>query len=355
MLKLSHHIYWLNNKSVKTPIVNDLLHISQETNQFSNYGPLVNLLESTIRCLLHISNSKSVIATNNGTSALHALATGIRMFHDKQLAFATQAFTFPSSAQGPLSDCCILDIDRDGGLDISLIPPHVDGIIVTNIFGNVVDINKYVQWAKNNNKLLLFDNAATPFTMYDNDNCCNYGTGSIISFHHTKPLGFGEGGAIIVDSKYEQHIRRCLNFGISSDSCWNKQCSNFKMSDISAAYIIQYIENFNTIINKHKQLYELFKTEVDMIDGVRLFPNYSDDIPFVACFPVIFRNKEHSSPKYYNDMGIYCKKYYNPLKLLPISQYLYDHILCFPCHVDMTNNDIAYVIDAIKNITSYTI
>ena len=56
-----------------------------------------------------------------------------------------------------------------------------------------------------NNKFLIFDNAATPFTYYKGKSCCNYGHGSTISFHHTKPLGFGEGGAIIVDKKYEKN------------------------------------------------------------------------------------------------------------------------------------------------------
>ena len=81
----------------------------------------------------------------------------------------------------------IIDIDNDGGLDISKIPKETDGIIVTNIFGNIVDIEKYITYCNKNNIILLFDNAATPYTFYKGKNCVNYGTGSIISFHHTKP------------------------------------------------------------------------------------------------------------------------------------------------------------------------
>ena len=62
-------------------------------------------------------------------------------------------------------------------------------------------------------------------TFYKGRNSCNYGNGSIISFHHTKPFGFGEGGAIIIDSKYEEGARRLINFGISNE----KKLKWFKM------------------------------------------------------------------------------------------------------------------------------
>ena len=100
----------------------------------------------------------------------------------------------------------IVDIDEGGGLDLSKVPADSDGIIVTNIFGNVVDIDKYVEWAEKNKKFLVFDNAATAYTFYKGKNSCNYGSGSILSFHHTKPFGFGEGGCIVIDKKYEQYF-----------------------------------------------------------------------------------------------------------------------------------------------------
>ena len=87
-------------------------------------------------------------------------------------------------------------------------------MIVTNIFGNVVDIQKYESFCRENNKFLIFDNAATGYTEYKGKNCLNFGIGCTISFHHTKPFGFGEGGAIIVDKKYEKSIRCLNNFGI---------------------------------------------------------------------------------------------------------------------------------------------
>jgi dTDP-4-amino-4,6-dideoxygalactose transaminase len=95
----------------------------------------------------------------------------------------------------------------------------------------VVDIDKYTLWTKKYNKILIFDNAATAYTFYKGKNCLNYGNGCIISFHHTKPFGFGEGGAIIVDKKYEHSIKCLNNFGIDlTDKYWVKEGNNYNMS-----------------------------------------------------------------------------------------------------------------------------
>ena len=344
-------INWLNKKKINSARVNELIEDSVLTNQFTNYGPAVKLLEDKVRTILKINDDKSIIVVDNGTSAIHALVSGINIYHNKKFKFATQAFTFPASAQGPLKDAIILDIDDDIGLDINVIPSNIDGIIVTNVFGNVVNINKYVDWSNKNNKFLIFDNAATSFTSYNKQNSCNYGTGSIISFHHTKPIGFGEGGAIIVDKIYEKEIRKCINFGIDNAALnpqYHREGSNYKMSDIAAAYIIQYFENFDAIINKHQELYRLFKDELDKIDGAKLLSNMSDSLPFVSCLPVLFENEINAKEKYFLDRGIYCRKYYKPLEKLPISMKIYDHILCFPCNIDMTNDDILYIINSIK-------
>ena len=144
---------------------------------------------------------------------MHALTSAFALEtdsdSDSEMRWVTQSFTFPPSAQGPLSTAQIVDINEKFSLDLDQLDPEtLDGIIVTNIFGNVVDISKYVDWSNRHRKFLVFDNAATPYTFYKGSNSCNYGNGSIISFHHTKPLGFGEGGAIIVDKKYEQYSQK---------------------------------------------------------------------------------------------------------------------------------------------------
>ena len=143
---------WVPSKNIDTELVNKLLEKSIENNQFTNNGPNVMLLESFIRDKFKINDDKSVIVVTNGAVALHSLTAGIQYTENIMLQWATQSFTFPPSAQSSLSNVEIVDIDKDGGIDLKLIDKSTNGIIVTNIFGNVVDIDKYTEWAKTNNK-----------------------------------------------------------------------------------------------------------------------------------------------------------------------------------------------------------
>lgn len=346
-------INWVPNKHVNIEMVNHLLKASIYSRQFTNYGPNSQLLEKKIREKLQIDNSKAIIAVSNGSVAIHSLASSIQHLHNQKINWATQSFTFPSSAQGSLSNIKIVDIDQNGGLNLEDLDETINGIIVTNIFGNIVDIEKYENWAQKNNRFLIFDNAATPFTFYKGKSCCNYGIGSTISFHHTKPLGFGEGGAIIVDRKYENSIRCINNFGISLiDDYWVKEGNNYKMSDISAIYIIQYLDNFDYIIRKTQELYYYFKTKIIQHKlPLKLFPSFHDENSITpSCFCVLFDDGEQSLivEKKMLEKNIFCRKYYNLLKKTKHAVGIFNRILCFPCNVDMSFQDVDLIISIIS-------
>ena len=339
---------WLAKKNINNEIVQELLKKPLETNQFTNNGPNVKKLEKYIKEKFQIQDSKCVIMVTNGSVALHALSSGIEYMINKKINWATQSFTFPPSAQSNLRDVTILDIDKDGGINLDLVKNNIDGLIVTNIFGNIVDIEKYENYCEKNNKFLIFDNAATSYTFYKGKNCLNYGTGCTISFHHTKPFGFGEGGAIIVDKKYENNIRCLNNFGIGlTNKYWVSQGNNNKMSEISAIYILQYLmTNLDNIITKHNILYNYFKNQIKKynISHFKLFSSFHDNIIVPSCFCIIFDNYDESIRNKLLKNNIECRKYYNPLDNTKNSNELYNNILCISCNIDINENDINKII-----------
>lgn len=356
---------WICRKPIDFEHIKSILEDSAKKNQFTNGGPVVAQLEKYLHNVLHVDDSKVVILVANGSVALHALTSGILYTERiKSLQWATQAFTFPPSAQSNLSHAMILDIDPDqGGLDLSQVDSSsIQGLIVTNIFGNVVDIQKYVTWveeAKDSEppRFLVFDNAATAFTFYQGKNCVNYGHGCTISFHHTKPFGFGEGGAIIVDRKYE-HAIRCLNnfgIGIRPDAYWIPEGNNNKMSDVSASFIFSYMQrHFSTIVLRHGNIYQYFKTTIQTspLRNFKLFPSFHDyDNPIViSCFAIVCRDSSDRFIDKISDQGINCRRYYHPLVSLPNAQWLHDHILCLPCHSDMTERDVDKIIHVLRSL-----
>ena len=352
---------WVPTKNIDTDLVNELLEKSLEINHFTNNGPNVQLLESLIRDKFKIKDDKSVIAVTNGAVALHSITSGIQYTESKNITWATQSFTFPPSAQSNLSNVEIIDIDSDGGIDLNLVDENINGIIVTNVFGNVVDIDKYTEWAETKNKFLIFDNAATSYTFYKGTNCVNYGNGCIISFHHTKPFGFGEGGAIIVDKKYEKAIRCLNNFGIglTENDYWVKEGNNNKMSDISAVYILQFlINNFDKIVSHHNDMYKYVKEKIKKIKDEeeegsdlkwKLFPSFHyNDTIVPSCLCLLFDNYDDNIRLKLLDNNIYCRKYYYPLKNTKVACEIFDSILCISFTTEMKKEDIDDIFELVK-------
>ena len=346
---------WVPEKSINNKKIDELLQLSLKSKQFTNYGPNIQLLEKFIKEKFEIEDNKSVIVTTNASLGLQILAQGINFYEKKNLQWSTQSFTFPPSNQGTLKNSLILDIDYEGGLNLDEVDENINGLIVTNIFGNIVNIDKYVNYCKSNNKFLIFDNAATHYTFFKGKNCLNYGHGCVISFHHTKPFGFGEGGAIIADEKYENIIRKLINFGINYDEqlYYLQEANNCKMSDIQAVYILQYLmDNFDKILKTHQELYNYLIEKIKNLN-VKLYPSFHDKGKnILSCFSFIFDIPEHSKniEEELLKNNIFCRKYYHPLKKTTITCDIYSRILCIPCHKDMKFGDIDKIINIITKI-----
>ncbi len=273
--------------------------------------------------MLKIDESKAIIACCSGTAALHAMLWGIQR-QDGTQRIGTQDFTFASNSIGPAEGPIVTDMKPDCNLNLD--DPYITQskiLIVTNVFGHLQDLDYISEYYF---PYIIFDNAACPYTFWEGSNSCNWGTGSYISLHHTKPIGFGEGGLAIIDKKYEESVRIATNFGLV-DGNFNERSSNYKISEVSAAAILQWWDQFdiNTLSNQYQDNYFKLKYEFRDIEG-KTWINYSEDEKFFPnCFPYFTEEKipKEISEKYE------IKKYYKPLRGFSVATELYDNIQCF--------------------------
>jgi len=330
-------IPFIQNKTFDYTKLKSYLGNAQQTNQWSNYGKAVRLLEERARTLLEIADDRAVIATCSGTGALHALVFGIRHFHQKDFRVTTQDFNFPSASLGPCGGPIVVDFDQNLNIQINdeYLQSYGNIVIATNCFGHLQDLNYLIEQCEKEEKILIFDNAASPYSFYNNTNSCNLGIGSIISLHHTKPLGFGEGGLIIVDKKYEKECRNAINFGFT-DGAFNERSGNYKISELNAAGILQWWDqiNFEEMIENYQNNYYQLKYDLTTNLEGQTLPNHSDDKWFPMLMPWIHKEPSSLEQAYYKDR--ICRKYYKPLRYkdpaYPISNYVYERILCYPIH-----------------------
>ena len=338
-------IKYVQEKKIDYPLLQEILSDSSTTNQFTNNGPAKFRLEKKLKKVLDLPDTKAVICTANGTLALHALffffkARGIKKF-------VTPSYTFPSSIVGgfktkvvdiSLENYCFAEEDQ--------VIQENDCIIITNLFGtypkNLKDI---LQKCQENNTKVILDNAASPMTEIEGENFCSLGDASFGSLHHTKYLGFGEGGFIVVDKEHEEEINRILGFGFTGKTVERISTiysSNFKISDISAAAILQHIATYNLDVHKERQ--NLFVELLADVKGASVF-NYSEGVVY-GSMPVIFRDPVKTA--FFRDNYIEAHKYYYPLSKHKNSLFLYDRIINLPLYSTMSNFEIEKIVKIVK-------
>ena len=348
---------WTCKKKIDMSCINNKVLDCIETKQFTNNG--INVIQTieVIKDIFEIDN-KDVLMTCNGAMGLNAIIGGFDIFYKKKLRWIVQSFTFPCSKQGMLMDSIIVDIDNNMGpniIDLQNKIHEYDGIVITNCFGMSTNIHLYEKFCKDNNKILVFDNAASSFSYYNDKNILNYGHACMVSLHHTKPIGFGEGGFIVFDKQYLESMEKSICFGYTKTNRHNydKYASNYKMSEISCIFISEYLKNLRKIFEHHNALIMYFIEKMklyNLYDKVKLFTSFSDyNKSLLATIPLVFNKRVDIDIFVKNN--IEAKKYYFPLDETCIySKTLFDNIICLPLTLDIDYSTIDLYITIIQLI-----
>jgi dTDP-4-amino-4,6-dideoxygalactose transaminase len=324
-------IRYIQNKEVDYARLQEILIESTESNHFANNGPTKSCLETLLHKLLNLKDDKAVVCVANGTLALH----GLILFLSKKgiKRFVTPSFTFPSSVVNT-SSVFVEDIDRET-LTISLDKAaNYDSVIITSLFGTYPDNIK--EW-KNTGKTIILDIASSPMTSIDGENISSFADYSFGSLHHTKYLGFGEGGFIIVPKDEYYDMVSTLGFGFKINNTkriHDPNSSNFKMSDIAAAAIIQHIEKYD--LKKHIEIQDDMVKFVESLTGVGPL-KYNKGVVY-GNLPLLFDGSVDKS--FFLSNGLEVQKYYYPISNHENSLLLYDRIINFPLHSKLTRVQI---------------
>lgn len=346
-------IPFIENKKPNFTHLNKYLKNTFLQNSYTNFGPMQKTLEMYISKKINISNRK-VVMLNSATSGIHLLSKFFEYKLKKKIRWIICDFNFFSSNTLNLSNSIILDSNNYGCLGVKTLESYLDkhkdkiknlGVIFTNIFGinsNWLPIKKVCR----NYKMPFFiDNATGLFDRATKSN----DDFEVVSFHHTKFWGFGEGGCIIVPSKYYKILKNLTNFGSVNFSDLKKYSSNFKISDISCGLIYERLKN----INKKKKLYiDTSNYIFDILKKnnfkIRRFSKLKSKsiqtyTPYLITKPIT--QKQLDKTKY-----ITFRKYYKPLKNLKNSKFIYDRIICISNNPDILKVKRKHIIEDFKNI-----
>ena len=331
--------------------IRKLLESSETSGMWSNFGPLSRRFEETVAEILALPAGRRVVACASGTVALHGLVQLFEHVAGRPLRWVVSAFSFHAQRQGPLAAARVLDCDAHGFLDLdelgALSPDSYDGIVVTNLFGTALHVERYEELATRAGNILLFDSATCFGSTYHGKAFGGLGAGELFSFHHTKPCGFGEGGCAVVPAELEDTFRSLINFGLYKGIDTGVRSINGKMSDVAAAFILDRLRHVEAIRGAHVQQFQRVAGIARAL-GLELLVDVEPEGSLPNLVPILFPHPVAGGRL--SGGPLVAHKYYRPVADTPRAEALYARVVCFPCHRDVAQVPDGEVRAALANL-----
>ena len=153
-----------------------------------------------------------------------------------------------------------------------MITPRTTGIIGVHLWGRACDVERLQDIAQRHHLKLLFDAAHAFGCSHRGRMAGSFGQGEVFSFHGTKFVNSGEGGAVVTnDDEIAARIRLMKNFGFAGK---NDQVvylgTNGKMSEFCAAFGLTNFEAMAEIIAANRRHYEHYRSELGGLPGISM-------------------------------------------------------------------------------------
>ena len=247
----------------------------------SNGGPFVQEFEQRIAEAVGV---RHCIAMCNATVALEIAIRALNL----QGEVIVPSFTFVATAhalQWQQITPVFCDIDStthniDPRKIESLITPRTTGILAVHLWGRPCDICELEAIATRHNLKLLFDAAHGFGCSYRGQKIGGFGHAEVFSFHATKFVNAGEGGAVVTnDDVLAARMRLMKNFGFSDYDTVIYIGTNGKMNELSAAMGLTNLESRAEFTRINRANLGTYEANLRGIPGLSLLQYAEEDSP----------------------------------------------------------------------------
>ena len=238
-------------------------------------------------------NVKYAITANSWTSGLHMAVGALNIEPGDEIIVSP--WTMVATATAIINWMAIpifADIDPD---TFNLDPRDVErkitkktkAILLTDLFGHPVDIDKFLRIKKKYNLKIISDNAQSIGSKYKKKYSASFFDMGGFSFNHHKHIQTGEGGVVVTNSKfYAERCRLIRNHGEAVvkarkiKKIENIIGNNFRLGEIESAIGIEQLKKLNNIIKERQNLALILKKHLSNLKGLQT--------------PIIKKNYTHS-------------------------------------------------------------
>jgi len=255
------------------------------------------------------------------------------------LEMAIQAFDFPEGAEVITTPFTFISTTHaivrkglkpifcdvklcDGTIDETkienLITEKTVAILPVHVYGNVCNVEEIQRIADRYSLKVIYDAAHAFGVRYQGKGIGAYGDASIFSFHATKVFHTIEGGAVAF-GRHEMYdkLYNLKNFGIRGEEFVAEVGANAKMNEFCAVMGLCNLRHAEEEREKRKRKYELYKSMLNDVEGIRLFQSRDGVEANFAYFPVLVEESygmdRDELYRKFTEKNIFPRKYFYPL------------------------------------------
>ena len=337
--------------------------------------------------LAEVTDAAEVLLTTSCTSALEMSAMLVDVGPDDTVI--VPSFTFTSSAlafarQGARLLFC--DIERRTlGLDpdhlATLLDDSVRAVVVVHYAGVACDLDGIHRVLADRPDIsLIEDNAHGLFGSFRGRPLGSFGRFAAQSFHETKNIVCGEGGALVLNDPndvdrarvlYEKGTdRRAFMLGQVDKYSWRDTGSSFAIADVLAAYLLGQLEVRDAIQARRHQIRDHYQRSLSPLAdelGFELAAPVPDRESTAHMFYVLLPDRERRNQVMaaMREDGVQVAFHYLPLHSsdagrrfarrqidCPVSEDVSGRLLRLPLHGALSDADLDRVIETFVSATS---
>jgi dTDP-4-amino-4,6-dideoxygalactose transaminase len=324
---------------------------------------------------------KKALLTTSCTDALELAALLLDIAPGDEVIVPT--FTFVSTANAFVlrgARAVFVDIRSDTlNLDEQLVAqalgPRTRAVVAVHYAGVGCEMDDLLS-AIPPSVTVVEDNAHGLFGRYRGRSLGTFGAFSTLSFHETKNITCGEGGALLInDPRFieraevlrEKGTNRSRFFRGEVDRyTWVDVGSSFLPSDLLAGFLLAQLEARDRIQAVRKRAWEFYRTELADWAGQRGFrlpqvPPHCEQ-PFHLFYLLLPSLEDRTSfIRHLRDRGVTAPFHYVPLHLsdmglrlggrkgtCPVAESVSERLVRLPLFNDLSQDTLSYIVDAVR-------
>jgi len=339
----------------------------------SSTGRYVSTFE---RLFAEMAGTEQAISVCNGTVALHLALLALDVRPGDEVIVPSLTYIATANAVRYVGgEPVFVDISpetwcMDPGRIERAITRRTRGIIAVDLYGHPADMDAINHMAAIHGLWVVEDAAEAHTARYKGRRAGSLAKVGTFSFYGNKILTSGEGGALTLnDPDLALRIRTLRGQGMDPERRYYFPVTgyNFRLTNVACALLCAQLERVDSIITNRRRLFDLYRNQLDGIDGIGFQPvaEWAEPAPWLFSITIdeaAFGCSRDDLADYLRSHEVDTRPFFIPLHSLPpfrkessargedlpITDALAGCGLNLPTHALLTDDDISRVCDLIK-------